>query len=83
MYSLLVESSLRCLSIPYGLLTRGHPTEYKEQLSLQRIGETRRDGRAVCKCSLESIGEMKRQLASRRKEQRGERRTEILGLDLR
>lgn len=36
MYSLLVDSSLRCLSIPHGSLTRGHPTEYKGQLSLHK-----------------------------------------------
>lgn len=56
MYSLLVDSSLRCLSIPHGLLTRGHPTEYKEQLSLKKIGGTRRDRRAVCKCSWKVSG---------------------------
>lgn len=56
MYSLLVDSSLRCLSIPHGLLTRGHPTEYKEQLSLRKIGGTRRDRRAVCKCSWKVSG---------------------------
>lgn len=81
MYSLLVDSFLRCLSIPYGSFTRGHPTEYKEQLSLYKIGRTRSTRRL--QVQLESIEEMKRQLASRRKEQRGERRTEILELDLR